>query len=310
MLDVPEREEITTALARIPLFGRVDPTTISTTRLGGLTNANYLVEFGSERFVLRIPGRGTAAYIDRRNEEHAARATAAVGINAEVMFFDPEDGVQLCRFVEGGRTMSAESFRDAGAIRRAAASLRTVHRRAEPFRTDFDLFAMIDDYRRLLATRTCTLPEGYDEAVAAAEDVRAALATHPVQLVPCHCDPLAENFIDTGVQMTIVDWEYAGNNDPMWDLGDLAVEAELDADQEALLMSAYFDGTVPAAARGRMVVYKAMCDLLWTLWGVIQDSDGNPADDFAAYARRRLARCRELMARPEFAEHVQAVRRG
>ena len=62
------------------------------------------------------------------------------------------------------------------------------------------------------------------EVVKEAESVWVALNAHPLPLVACHCDPLCENFLDTGERMWLVDWEYSGMNDPMWDLGDLCVE--------------------------------------------------------------------------------------
>ena len=108
--------------------------------------------------------------------------------------------------------------------------------------------------------------------------------------------------------MWIVDWEYAGMNDPMWDLGDLSVEGQFDQGQDDALLAAYFDGPVPAPDRARMVIYKAMCDLLWTLWGLIQLANSNPADDFRAYADARFARCKALMGTPAFAQHLAAVR--
>ncbi|TDJ21255.1 MAG: hypothetical protein E2O65_00330 [Gammaproteobacteria bacterium] len=96
----------------------------------------------------------------------------------------------------------------------------------------------------------------------------------------------------------------------MWDLGDLSVEAEFDHEQDRIFMNTYFDGEPPAFDLGRMVLYKAMCDLLWTLWGVVQHANENPAEDFWAYAVNRLDRCRRLMATEEFSCHVEAVRRG
>ena len=110
--------------------------------------------------------------------------------------------------------------------------------------------------------------------------------------------------------MYIIDWEYSGNNDPMWDLGDLVIEAEMGQDQEKALIEAYFNGNVPPAEHGRMVIYKAMCDLLWTLWGVLQHVNNNPADDFWGYAVNRFERCRKLMANDSFTEALANVRRG
>jgi thiamine kinase-like enzyme len=121
---------------------------------------------------------------------------------------------------------------------------------------------------------------------------------------------LCENFLDTGERMWIVDWEYSGMNDPMWDLGDLSVEAGFDSSQEEEMMAAYFDGAPPRDLWGRMVIYKAMCDLLWTLWGLIQHANENPVDDFWAYSVNRFERCKRLMAEPEFATHLKAIDGG
>ena len=170
--------------------------------------------------------------------------------------------------------------------------------------------AMIDDYLKVLSTKDVDLPEGYHNVVAAAGPVKEALAAADLPLAPCHCDPLCENFLDTGAEMWIVDWEYSGMNDPMWDLGDLSVEAGMDAAQDAEMMQAYFGRAPTGFETGRMVIYKAMCDLLWTLWGLIQHADGNPAEDFWAYSTGRFARCKALMQDPAFDRHVAAVRAG
>jgi thiamine kinase-like enzyme len=110
--------------------------------------------------------------------------------------------------------------------------------------------------------------------------------------------------------MWIVDWEYSGMNDPLWDLGDLSVEAQFDEAQDNELLRAYFGADPRPAQRGRMIVYKAMCDLLWTLWGLIQHANKNPADDFWAYALNRFNRCKALMATGDFSRHVAAVALG
>lgn len=279
----------------------------STERLGGLTNRVY--RLGDA--ILRIPGEGTEEYIDRSNEAEAARAAAAAGVSPALLHADPATGLMVTRFVPGTVTMSPQAFRSRpGSPARAARALRRLHVSGQVFPARFELFAMIDDYLRVLSGKDVALPEGYHAVVAEAQAVRAALARTPAPLAPCHCDPLCENFLDTGETMWIVDWEYSGMNDPMWDLGDLSVEAGFDAAQDDEMLTAYHDGPAPAGARARMVIYKAMCDLLWTLWGLIQLANGNPADDFRAYADGRFARCRALMATPGFAGHVAVLAKG
>jgi thiamine kinase-like enzyme len=203
--------------------------------------------------------------------------------------------------------MNAERFKDPAAVARSARAFRRMHVCGTPFAGRFELFQMMDGYLELLRRKEARIPEGYAAAQSESEAVRRALARRPPRLAPCHCDPLAENFLDTGDRMYIVDWEYAGNNDPMWDLGDLSVEAGFGPEQDRALIEAYFEGRPPAVEAGRMVLYKAMCDLLWTLWGVIQVVNENPADDFWAYAVNRFERCRRLMATPEFRTSLAAV---
>lgn len=297
--------QLAEALARIPFLATIDPASV--TRLAGLTNVNYLVDAGSDRLVVRVPGAGTSEYIDRVAEEVAARSAAAADVNAQILFFDSTDGLMVTRFVEGAATMNPERFRDLGAVARAGEAFRRLHTTAAPFATDFQLFSMIDDYKRLLAEKGARLPDGYEAAEATADATRHALEKSARPLVPSHCDPLCENFLDTGERMVVIDYEYGGNNDPMWDLGDLSVEGEFSPEQDAALLRAYFGGDPPAGDVARMVAYKALCDLLWTLWGVIQHVNGNPADDFWAYAVGRFQRCRALMDTPEYAGHLAMI---
>ncbi len=274
-------------------------------RLGGLTN----IVFRAGEHVLRLPGRGTESYIDRANEALAAAEAARAGVGPEVIHVDPASGVLVTRFIPGAVTLSPAAFRArAGAPARAALALRRLHRSGAVFPFRFELFSMIDGYLRVLSSTDVTLPEGYHDVVAEAGEVRAALARAPVVPVACHCDPLCENFLDTGDRVWIVDWEYSGMNDPMWDLGDLSVEGQFGPEQDDEMLAAYFGGAPPDGDRARMVIYKAMCDLLWTLWGLIQVANDNPADDFRAYAEGRFARCRALMATPEFAARLAALR--
>ena len=171
---------------------------------------------------------------------------------------------------------------------------------------------MIDDYLRILSTRHVALPAGYHDVLREARTSAPRFRSILRLWVACHCDPLCENFLDTGDRMWIVDWEYSGMNmnDAMWDLGDLSVEGKFDDGQDDEMIRAYFSGEPRPAECGRMVIYKAMCDLLWTLWGLIQLANGNPADDFRAYADGRFARCKALMETSEFRRHLQAVRQG
>ena len=297
-------DEARAKLAAIPMLADY---TGPLERLGGLTN----LVFRAGDLCLRIPGKGTEEYINRANEAVAAREAAKAGVSPQVLHADADTGVMVTRFIAGAQTMSPEKFRErAGSPARAGEAFRKLHASGAVFPFRFELFAMIDDYLKVLSTKDVTLPAGYHDVVREAGSVRSALAAHPLPLAACHCDPLCENFLDTGERMWIVDWEYSGMNDPLWDLGDLSVEGKFNANQDEELMRAYFGGEARPAERGRVVIYKAMCDLLWTLWGLIQLANENPVDDFRAYADGRFARCKALMETPEFSRHLAAVRTG
>lgn len=301
-------EDVFQALLRIPRFEGISPDRFQSERLGGLTNKNYKVTLAGESYVLRIAGAGTSDYIDREIEAHNARTAAAADVNAEVLHFDTSDGLMLCRYLDGCITMTPQRFNaDPGAPARAALALKRMHQCGYPFKFRFELFNMIDEYLRILKDRDAELPEGYHEVLEEAEVVRKVIDDNPHPLTPCHCDPLTENFLDNGERMWIVDWEYSGMNDPIWDLGDVSVEAGFGEEQDYSMMNAYCGGDVPAAIFGRMVIYKAMCDLLWTLWGLIQHADDNPADDFWAYSINRFERCKTLMSKPDFGRYVTAI---
>jgi len=296
------------ALQNLPRFAGTSPDSYKRTRLGGLTNLVYRVETDDETLIVRIPGAGTDAYIDRKIELHNARAADRAGISAQILWADGDTGVMISQSLDPITTMTPALFQfRSGAASRAGKVLAGLHNSGETFQFRFELFTMIAEYLAILATKDTTLPDGYHDIVRAAEPVKQVLADNPTPLAPCHCDPLCENFLDDGTRMWVIDWEYSGMNDPLWDLGDLSVEAGFDAAQDMDMLRTYYGRAPSAAEIGRMVIYKAMCDLLWTLWGLIQHADGNEAEDFWAYSVGRFERCKTLMQSAEFAGHLAAI---
>jgi len=302
-------DNVISALCNVHGFETIKTEDCKITRLGGMTNLVHLVETRDSKIIVRIPGEGTENYINRATELTNATAAWRAGISAEIIWADVKTGVMISRAIDGVETMTPALFRTrSGSATRAGKAFAKLHNSGETFDFRFELFTMIEDYLKVLSTKDAELPDGYYDIVKAANPVKEVLEATPMPLVPCHCDPLCENFLDDGKNMWIVDWEYSGMNDPLWDLGDLSVEAGMNDIQEAELLSAYFGVEPTVAQKGRVVIYKAMCDLLWTLWGLIQLADGNSADDFWVYATERFERCKALMQKTDFDEHVAAVK--
>jgi thiamine kinase-like enzyme len=300
-------------LMRVPFFEGVRSGSVGLERLGGaLTNVSYKVVTDAGAYVLRLAGEGTSDYVDRLAEGHNARTAAAVGINVEVLHFDTRDGTMVTRFVEGA-TMEGPGCgfaTEPGAPVRAALALGRIHRMGRVFRSRFDVFAKVKVYLDLLRELEAPAPESCYGLEREAEAVRRALEASPMPLAPCHNDPWPGNFLDAGSRLYIIDWEYSGMNDPLWDLADLSVEAEFGPEQDHLMMEAYHGGGVSRTLYSRLELYKAMSDLHWTLWGFVQHANGNPAEDFWSYALERLERCKARMGSAGFGRHLSTVLAG
>lgn len=296
-------------LARMPLFDGVPREAFEMEPLGSLTNFSYKVTIEGRSYALRLPGRGTGEYIDRAAEEYNTRAAAIAGVGVEVLFFDESDGTMLGPFIEG-KALSAERLKtDPEALIRATLALRRIHRFGQPFMRRFDVFATLGYYRELASKLGARLPEDIGRLMLGARDIRRALEAAPVVLAPCHNDPWAENFIDDGRRIYIIDWEYSGMNDPMWDLADLSIEAGFGPAQDLAMLRAYCGGRIPPALRARLVLYKPLSDLLWSLWALVQHANSNTAQNFASYALDRYERCRMGMSDPDLGQSLALLRK-
>src|SRR5207249_9470635 len=255
---------------------------------GGLTNENYLVEAGGERYVMRIPGTSTELLsIDRVNEVQNARATASTGIGPAVLEHVTELHVMVLEFIEGP-TMSAPTLQSERMARRMAESFQRLHA-APRFLKDFDMFRLHETYLRIVEEHEVQIPADYRERLPLLAEIERALQVGALPSVSCHNDLLCENFIDDGRWLRIVDYELSGNNDPCFDLGNTAQEAEFDQEMRATLCEAYFGNRDPRQL-ARMNLFALMSDVGWTLWGAIQARISTVDFDFRAYYTGRWER--------------------
>jgi len=274
------------AVARVSLWRGKDVKVTSLS--GGLTNENYLVETGGERYVMRIPGASTELLsIDRVNEVHNARAAASTGIGPAVLEHVPQADVMVLEFISGP-TMSAKTLQTASMVRRMAESFKRLHA-APRFLKDFDMFRLIEDYLRIVDEHKVPIPTDYRAWLPRLGDIERAVRVGSLPSVPCHNDLLCQNFIDDGQWLPVVDYELSGNNDACFDLGNTAQEASLDDDLRAVLCEAYF-GRLDRKQLARMNLFALMSDIGWTLWGAIQARISTLDFDFTDYYTTRWNR--------------------
>jgi thiamine kinase-like enzyme len=293
------------AVGRISLWRGKDVTV--TALSGGLTNENYLVETGGDRYVMRIPGASTELLsIDRLNEVHNARAAASTGIGPVVLEHVPQLDVMVLEFI-AGPTMSATTLQTESMVRRMADSFKRLHA-APRFLKDFDMFRLIDDYLGIVDEYQVPIPTDYRRRLPLLVEIERAIRVGALPSVPCHNDLLCENFIDDGRWLRIVDYELSGNNDPCFDLGNTAQEASLDDDLRAVLCEAYF-GRLGPQQLARMNLFALMSDVGWTLWGAIQARISTLDFDFTDYYTTRWNRALTVMDSDRFGGWLTEARR-
>jgi thiamine kinase-like enzyme len=154
-------------------------------------------------------------------------------------------------------------------------------------------------YLALVDERSIPIPAGYRDHLPLIPRIEAALAAHPVPTVPCHNDLLAENYLDDGERLWIVDYEYSGNNDPTFELGNTAQELAFDEARQAELCAAYF-GEATAARLARMRLQMIMSDVGWTLWAAIQARISPIEYDFWGWTEQRWERAAAMLDGPDF----------
>jgi len=279
------------AVARVSLWKgeKVEVSPLS----GGLTNENYLVTAGGIRYVVRIPGQSTELLaIDRANEVHNTVAAATTGIGPRVLEFIRAGNVMVLEFIDGP-TMTARTLQSTEMATRMAASFRRLHA-APRFLRDFNMFRLIEQYLEIVGNHNVTIPADYRERLPLVAEIERAVKAAALPSVPCHNDLLCENFIDDGSALRIVDYELSGNNDPCFDLGNTAQEAEFDDELRAALCEAYF-GRLDERQLARMNLFALMSDVGWTLWGAIQAKISAIDYDFTGYYTARWLRALDAM---------------
>ncbi len=273
---------------------------------GGLTNTNYRVEVEDTSYVVRIPGASTELLaVNRDNEYYNTKAAAEAGAGAKIAHYLPEDKVLVLEYIYG-ETMSIEVLQRPGMPARIARSLKLLH--AGPrFLTDFNMFRLTEYYLKIVEEYSVRIPETFrDRMPTVYERIEPALLVNPLPTVPCNNDLLAENYIDDGQLLRTIDFEYSGNNDPCFELGNTCQEQQYDEPRIVEMCATYFGEAYPDKL-ARMKLNMIMSDVGWTLWAAIQAKISIIDFDFWGWAVERWARAEAKMDSPEFEDWLREV---
>jgi thiamine kinase-like enzyme len=274
---------------------------------GGLTNRNVKITTPTGVYVARCCDRSTSLLgIDRDNEYVNSKAAEQAGVGAPVVDYRPDLGILLIEFVPGV-TLTNDDFARQGVIRKVAAGCRALHS-GPRFRDDFDMFALQPGYLKVVRDNGFRIPEDYSSYAVRFAAIQEALAADGTT-VPCNNDLLAANFIEDGDHVWLIDYEYSGNNDPCFELGNIWRECRLTLDQLEELVSAYYGKPLRhKLARARL--QGTVSQYGWTLWGCIQNGASALDFDFWEWAMERYDNAVEEFRGPDFDRllaDVQAV---
>jgi thiamine kinase-like enzyme len=272
---------------------------------GGLTNRNYKVSTPDGTFVARITSGGTELLaIDRECEYRNSVTAAAAGVGAPVIEYRPQDHLLVLGYLQG-RTLGPADVADERNIPRIARACRLLHAGGR-FGNDFDMFDIQRGYLAVARSRGFRVPDGYDDLLPSFSAAERALAARPTATVPCHNDLLSANFIDDGDRIWLIDYELSGNNDPCFELGNIAAESGLSADALAALVTAYYGRPRPSmTARARILGLAGMYG--WTLWGAIQNGASPIEYDFWSWAMERFEGAAAGFTAADFPALLEAV---
>ena len=253
-------------------------------RLGGMTNHSYkITRNDGEEYLVRIPGDGTEEMINRLDERKSTELGCNLGIDSPLLYFG-DDGRKVMKFIHNPQEMNEEVMRRKENLLQAAAIFHKLHTCGVDTGVRFEVFEMAKLYEKIIREGGVAFYDDYEDVKQTVMDIKAAVdATGIAPRVPCHNDSLMGNWVlDGDGRLYLIDWEYSGMNEAMWDLSCLSIEADYSPENDDQLLEAYYGRPVTVEEKKRFIAAKMYVDYLWTLWGLTRvPFDGDFMQEYA-----------------------------
>jgi thiamine kinase-like enzyme len=258
---------------------------------GGMTNKNYKALINDKSYVVRIPGLGTEDMINRKDEKINSNLVHQLGLDTEVIYFNEDSGIKIAQLIENAETLNGKTAKREDNMKLTISMLKKLHTADVKFNNRFDVFERINHYENLLNKVNGKNFDDYYEVKEKVLSLKDMLQDLDLVLAPCHNDTVPENFIKSGEKrIYLIDWEYSGMNDPMWDLAAHSLECNFSEDDEELFLKLYFGKAPEEKYRKRIIINKICQDFLWSIWTNIKEAKG---DDFGTYGIDRYNRAKK-----------------
>ena len=232
----------------------------------GMTNRSFLFSCKDKKYIMRIPGEGTDQLINRRQEAAVYQTIAGRRICDEIAYINPENGYKITEYLEGARVCDAENEED---LQKCMKKLREFHGQKLKVDHSFDLFGQMEYYESLWEG-TPSAYKDYEKTKAHVLQLKDYIEANAGEWVLTHIDAVPDNFLfveENGKEeIRLIDWEYAGMQDPHVDIAMFCIYSLYKKEQVDHLIDLYFEGSCDDKTRIKIYCYIAVCGLLWSNW--------------------------------------------
>lgn len=285
--DLPRVKDLLTKVNRGGDYAKIE-------RLGGMTNHSYKVTLeNGEELLVRIPGEGTEEMINRLDERKSTELACELNIDSELLYFG-DDGTKVMKFIKNPQPMNEEVMRRKENLLQAAEIFHRLHYSGVDTGVRFEVFEMADLYEKIIRKSGVAFYDDYEDVKQSVMNIKAEFdAAGIAPRVPCHNDSLMGNWVlDGDGKLYLIDWEYSGMNEAMWDLSCLSIEADYDTSEDDELLKTYYSYEGLEAGveeKKRFIAAKIYVDYLWTLWGLTRvPFDGEFMQEYSDNRYERL----------------------
>ncbi len=263
---------------------------------GGISNTNFRIEVEGDDlgYFLKIPGRGTEMFIDRKAAAAASKQAEAIGVGPKTFDYLDHLDIEIAEFIDGRRASTHKDFADP-AIRNEAVRVYRQFHDASALPLTKTVFDMIEEHFDQVRVLGGHWPLDHDWLFRSYKQARAALEASGLDLVPCFNDPMPGNFlIGDDKSIKLIDFEYASNNERLYDLAIWSGEMFYSEDIDCEIIEEYF-GFYNKASHARFIVHKALADIKWSTWAMVQNRISTLDFDFYKYGIWKHMRARSII---------------
>lgn len=262
---------------------------------GGMTNRNYKVTIEDKEYVVRVSGRGTEGMINRYHEKRNSEIASSIGINPLQLYFNEKTGLKIAKYIPDAETLNSKTAKREHNLTRIADLLRRLHDSNVEMDNNFDVFLEMEKYEKLVKESKGEFYPHYQSVKRDILRMKQFYRSLKISLTPCHNDTIPENFVKSGEHILyLIDWEYAGMNDSLWDVAAFLLESGCSEKEEALFLQKYFNRTPTHLENQRILLNKIFQDFLWSIWTIQKESKGV---SFGPYGINRFNRARKNIKR-------------